>query len=260
MKVRVSVPASVAPFEGLGLALALTNEVIVDPSTPGEFLATGDGTDAPHLVRDAFDRFARATSRTVPPQGLTLVNRIPPAGGLGSSAAAIVGGLLAADALCDTGLSRMRLLEMAGDPDHAAPAIYGGAVLTVPENGRLTVRPLRVPAGWTAALFLADLAPLPRASRAALLVAAIAEDRPDLLRAAMGAALPAPIGSLIQAALEGGAWGAWDSGSTILALAPTAKAEDVAAAMRDQARSLTLAGRALVLGISPRGATVEPLT
>jgi len=163
MKIRVSVPASAgntgSAFDSLGIAYGLSNEVIVDTETPGELAVEGEGADLlkkgePNLVQLAFERFSQATGKALPPFGLTLVNRIPFGRGLGSSAAAIVGGLVAADALAETGLSRLRLLQIAlpmeGHPDNVAPALYGGAVLTVLEEGRvdgpLTVVPFTVPA------------------------------------------------------------------------------------------------------------------
>ena len=139
MKIRVSVPASAgntgSAFDSLGIAYGLSNEVILDTEKPGAFAVEGEGADLlkkgePNLVQHAFDRFTQATGKALPPFGLTLVNRIPFGRGLGSSAAAIVGGLVAADALAETGLSRLKLLQLAlpmeGHPDNVAPALYGG--------------------------------------------------------------------------------------------------------------------------------------
>ena len=305
MKVRVSVPATAgntgSAFDALGTAFEFRNEVVVDTGTPGEFAVKGEGAEllrkgGPNLVRDAMARFEQASGKKVPPHGLALVNRIPFGRGLGSSAAAIVGGLLAADALTSAGLSRMQLLQLAtsmeGHPDNAAPAIYGGAVLTVMNEGRidgpLTVVPLRIPASWKAALFIPESVVIPtreaRAmlpkevplvdavhnhSRSALLVAAIAQERPDLLKVAMQdrlhqsqrAKLFPPTGVLIEAALAAGAWGAClaGAGPSILALAADSKAEAVAAAMKDKAHAIKVPGHALVLDFASVGVRVEPI-
>jgi homoserine kinase len=304
MKVRVVVPASAgntgSAFDCLGLAFGIANEIVADSSAPGEFSAEGEGADLlrkgePNFVRLAMDRFAAATGKAVPPCGLKLVNRIPFGRGLGSSAAAIVGGLLAADALAGTQYSRMQILQLAlpmeGHPDNVAPAIYGGFVLTVMEEGRpdgpLSVVPFGSRPDWRAVLLVPDLviptkqarailpAAIPRTdavfnhSRVGLLVAALSQNRPELLRVAMQDRLHQPYRSklfpemepLIRAGLEGGAWGACLSGagSAILAIAPAARADAVAASMKQKAEALKVPGRTLVLEIPPSGARVEPI-
>lgn len=303
MRIRVSVPASAgntgSAFDSLGIAYGLTNEVIVDTDAPGRLDVEGEGADLlrkgePNLVRHAMDRFAQATGKKLPPIGLTLVNRIPFGRGLGSSAAAIVGGLVAADALAETGLSRLRLLQLAlpmeGHPDNVAPALYGGAVLTVLDEGRvdgpLTVVPFTAPSDWRAVLYVPDLIvptkearailpkEVPRAdavfnhSRAALLVAALTQHRPDFLRVAMQDRLHQPyrarlmpfMEALIATGIEAGAWGACLSGagSAILSIASRAKAEEVSAALAKKAQALQLPGRSLVLEIPSGGAKVLP--
>ena len=303
MKVRVTVPASASntgpAFDSLGVAFGHFNEVVADTDRPGALDIEGEGAELlrkgePNLVRLAIARFAEVTGKAVPPHGLALVNRIPFARGLGSSAAAIVGGLLAADALTGAGLGRKDLLKIAlameGHPDNVAPAIYGGFVLTVLEegevNGPITVVPLVAPPAWRAVLFVPELviptkdarAILPKEvsrrdavfnhSRAALLAAAIAQNRPDLLRVAMQDRLHQPSRSkifppqddLIRAGLDGGAWGACLSGagSAILAIADAAKAAGVGEAMKAKAAGLGVPGRGLVLEIPASGARVEP--
>src|SRR5258706_452929 len=151
MKIRVNVPASAGntgcAFDSLGIAYGLSNEVIVDTSKPGDLVVEGEGADLlkkgePNLVLQAFERFSQATGKALPPVGLTLVNRIPFGRGLGSSAAAIVGGLVAADALAETGLSRLKLLQLAlpleGHPDNVAPALYGAgsAILAISSKAK----------------------------------------------------------------------------------------------------------------------------
>jgi homoserine kinase len=303
MKIRVSVPASAgntgSAFDSLGIAYGLTNEVILDTESDGPLVVEGEGADLlrkgePNLVQQAMDRFSQATGKMLPPFRLTLVNRIPFGRGLGSSAAAIVGGLVAADALVDTGLSRLKLLQLAlpmeGHPDNVAPALYGGAVLTVLEEGRvdgpLTVVPFVVPAEWRAVLYVPDLIiptkqarailpkEVPRAdavfnhSRVGLLVAALTQHRSDFLRIAMQDRLHQPyraklfpeMDELVKSGIDGGAWGACLSGagSAILALAARGKADGVAAALTRRAQALNVPGRALILEIPSAGAKVLP--
>jgi len=303
MKIRVTVPATAgktgSAFDSLGIAYGLANEVIVDTDAPGQLAVEGEGADLlkkgePNLVQHAMERFAQATGKALPPVGLTLINRIPFGRGLGSSAAAIVGGLVAADALAETGLSRLKLLQIAlpmeGHPDNVAPALYGGAVLTVLDEGRvdgpLTVVPFQPPNDWRAVLYVPDLIiptkqarailpkEVPRAdsvfnhSRVGLLVSALTQHRPDFLRVAMQDRLHQPyraklmpqMESLIQTGIDAGAWGACLSGagSAILALASRAKADAVAAAMASKAQSSGLPGRSMVLEIPNSGAKVLP--
>src|SRR5882672_905205 len=304
MKLRVIVPASAgntgSAFDSLGIAYGLTNEVIVDTEAPGRLDVEGEGADLlkkgePNLVQAAMERFSQATGKALPPVGLTLINRIPFGRGLGSSAAAIVGGLVAADALAETGLSRQKLLQIAlpmeGHPDNVAPALYGGAVLTVLDEGRvdgpLTVVPFTAPTDWRAVLYVPELIvptkdarailpkEVPRAdavfnhSRVGLLVSALTQHRPDLLRVAMQDRLHQPyrailmpfMEALIRAGLDAGAWGACLSGagSAILALSSRAKADAVAAAMSANAQASGVPGRSLVLEIPNSGAKVLPV-
>lgn len=140
---RVRVPASAANlgpgFDSLALALDLVNELEVEVTASGLEL-TVEGEGQPALPRDATNLIVRAALRLfrelgARPPGLRLrsVNRIPLGSGLGSSAAAIVSGLLAADAVAGAGLSPQELLKVASDLeghfDNPAASIYGGLVL-----------------------------------------------------------------------------------------------------------------------------------
>lgn len=151
---RVSVPATSANlgpgFDSLGLALAMRDELEGELTGPGVVVeVTGSGAgevplDESHLVvramRVAFDALGEA------PAGLRLrcANVVPHARGLGSSSAAIVGGLVLARALVDGGAERLddrAVLDLAvgmeGHPDNVAPALLGGFVIsgTDPRDG-----------------------------------------------------------------------------------------------------------------------------
>jgi homoserine kinase len=145
--VTVAVPATSANlgpgFDCLGLALdlhdLLTGEVVeaglvVDVS--GEGAATLPRDDR-HLVVRAMRTAFEALDVTPPGLVLRAVNRIPQSRGLGSSSAAIVGGLALARALVVGGaklLDDSALLRMAtrieGHPDNVAPALLGGFVVS----------------------------------------------------------------------------------------------------------------------------------
>ncbi len=145
--VHVSVPATSANlgpgFDSLGLALDLRDELEGELAGSGLVVdVTGAGAgvvplDEDHLVvramRRAFDMLGGQ------PTGLRLRcrNSIPHARGLGSSSAAIVGGLVLARALAEGGaeaLDDAALLEIAvdmeGHPDNVAPALHGGFVIS----------------------------------------------------------------------------------------------------------------------------------
>jgi homoserine kinase len=145
--VRVSVPATSANlgpgFDSLGLALGLRDELEAKVLPAGlEVVVRGQGEgavplDDSHLVvhsmRIAFDTMG------VQPPGLRLTchNVIPHARGLGSSSAAIVGGVVLARALVaggallvdDDALFRLAA-RLEGHPDNVAPALHGGFVIS----------------------------------------------------------------------------------------------------------------------------------
>jgi homoserine kinase len=129
----VRVPASSANL-GPGfdvLAAALSIELELEVSEAGEFSVVAD----PELPTDRANLCVRAFERLHPADGLRFEIRseIPLARGLGSSAAAIVAGLVAADHMFELGLGREELyghaVELEGHPDNVGAALYGGFVL-----------------------------------------------------------------------------------------------------------------------------------
>jgi len=213
--VRVTVPATSANlgpgFDSLGLALDLRDELVAEVTAGGvEVEVTGEGAedvplDESHLVVRAMRMGFRAMGAEPPGFTLRCTNRVPHTRGLGSSSAAIVGGLVLARALVAGGtllLDDDAIFRLAagleGHPDNVAPAMYGGFTvaghdgerwysLNVPVDPRITavVWVPREPVSTKVARGLlpatvdhADAAT--NSGRAALLVAAMAA-RPDLL-------------------------------------------------------------------------------
>lgn len=144
MKVRICVPATSANlgpgFDCLALALDLWNEAEFETGG-SEFLVEirGEGEsrlpgDEKNLVIQAYFHALRSTSTPLP-GGLhvSMLNRIPTGSGLGSSATAVLMGLLAANTIHGLSLSNEKLLEMAaaleGHGDNAAAALLGGLVV-----------------------------------------------------------------------------------------------------------------------------------
>jgi homoserine kinase len=151
--VRVRVPATSANlgpgFDSLGLALTLYDEVearicssglSIEISDEGADLAdTGEG----HLVVRAMRAAFAVTGGQPPGIGLRCANRIPHGRGLGSSAAAIVAGILAARALSGHGPDKLHdsaLFELASDieghPDNVAACLAGGLTIAWSAAGR----------------------------------------------------------------------------------------------------------------------------
>ena len=126
----VRVPASSANlgpgFDCMAAALALALEVEVEET--GEFAVQ---TDLP-VSCGRENLCVRAFERLHPADGFTfrIRSEIPLAGGLGSSAAAIVAGLMAADHLFELDADLLTLAsELEGHPDNVAAALYGGFVV-----------------------------------------------------------------------------------------------------------------------------------
>jgi homoserine kinase len=131
----VRVPASSANlgpgYDVMAAAVSLHLELEVEEA--GEFSL--EAVDAPALPVDRENLIVRAFESLHSADGIAFRMRseIPLTRGLGSSAAAIVAGLLAADHLYELGLDREELLvratDLEGHPDNVAASIYGGFVV-----------------------------------------------------------------------------------------------------------------------------------
>jgi homoserine kinase len=147
-QVRVRVPATSANlgpgFDAFGLALTLYDELIVTPGGSGvrvEVVGAGEGEvslDESHLVVQAVQYGLKALGADVPGYSLVCENSIPHGRGLGSSSAAIVGGLAAAYGLADEQLDRDRVValatELEGHPDNVAACALGGFTIAWSEG------------------------------------------------------------------------------------------------------------------------------
>ena len=142
MRLSVRVPATVANmgpgFDCLALALDLCNEFAVETGVEPGVEVEGEGadelpTDATNLVFRTIAFLAREAGGRLPSFRLRCLNRIPLQRGLGSSASAVVGGLLLADRLLGADLGPDRLLGVAADleghPDNVAACLRGGLAL-----------------------------------------------------------------------------------------------------------------------------------
>lgn len=128
---RVRVPASSANlgpgYDALAAALSLGLELDVEET--GEFSVE---TGVPGIPTDRSNLCVRAFERLRPADDLSfrISSEIPPSAGLGSSAAAIVAGLSAADHMYELDAPIFELAsEMEGHPDNVAAALFGGFVI-----------------------------------------------------------------------------------------------------------------------------------
>lgn len=203
-------------FDSLGLALSLYDEIEVETTESGLIIEVdGEGAghvplDSTHLVVRAIQHGLRAVGSTVTGLKVCCRNNIPHSRGLGSSAAAVVGGLAAVNGLLvragSTPMTESELIQRAsefeGHPDNAAAAVLGGAVVSWTSTGATGPRYAAVPLRLHPDIHLFPAIPeqrsltaetrvlLPRTvshgdarfnvSRAALLVVALTQ-RPDLL-------------------------------------------------------------------------------
>ncbi|NLO89855.1 MAG: homoserine kinase [Clostridia bacterium] len=144
-KVKVRVPATTANlgpgFDVLGMALNLYNYIEMKEMDSGlEISVEGEGKgilpgDSSSIVYEIAWKVFKLAGYS--PRGIKikLTNNIPIARGLGSSAAALVGGAVAANALSGSRLSLEELInlasEMEGHPDNVVPAAVGGFTLCI---------------------------------------------------------------------------------------------------------------------------------
>jgi homoserine kinase len=303
--IRVRAPASSANlgpgFDTLALALGLYLECTLRPSEKG-FRVRVAGAEPAGIPPDEtclmWRSFLSLTGGNVPPGAvLEIANDIPVGKGLGSSAAAIVAGLALANEWAGLGKSREDLVQAAteieGHPDNVAAAILGGLVVSCQtsgglENGSGVGRVVSVKQELGVPMEIVVVVPdfqlstsaaravLPaqfsrqdtvfNVQRAALLVAALAQGRPDLIREAMRDRLHQPyraplipgledalellgVPGLLGVALSG-------AGPSVLAFC-SGHTEEVGAAIVACFRAKQIPARARVLPVEERGVVVE---
>ena len=299
--IEVMAPATTANlgpgFDCLGMALDLWNRLEVLPVEPGaegvpavEVIGEGVGelaADSGNLTYRAMRFLFDEAALEMPPLRLRCHNTIPLSRGLGSSAAAISGGLVAANTLCGNPYSPNELLEMAatieGHPDNVAAAVLGGLQLVVSDGPQLYTAPIPAPPELHTVLFIPETriattdarAVLPKQvsvadavfnmGRVALLVAGMGLNRTQYFEVATQDRLHQPyrqslfpaVKVIFAAARAAGALGVFvsGSGSTILALTE-GREMTVAYEMFEAARLTGVPGRLEITKPTGRGAHV----
>ncbi|MDX2228000.1 MAG: homoserine kinase [Leptolyngbyaceae cyanobacterium bins.349] len=301
----ISVPATTANigpgFDCLGAALSLHNRFTFShlDAAPGtvEITATGAErdrvqTDATNLAYQAFTKFYQHIGQPVPAVKIDIDLGVPLARGLGSSATAIVGGLVGADALTDFSVSRAEVMQLAiameGHPDNVVPALIGGCqlaatnphndweicnipwhesiapIVAIPDFELSTAEARRVlPTDYSRADAIFNTAHL------GLLLRGLETGNADWLEAALHDRIHQPYRQALipgyqavyQAAMESGAYGLVISGAgpTLLALADHAKAEAVKAAIAAAWKAHEIQVTVTVLQIDRTGANTQIL-
>lgn len=294
--VSVKMPATTANmgagFDCLGMALDIWNTVSVETDSSGFEISGEGGSSLPqnsdNLLYRSFKRIYDDLGKPVPSVRITCHNDIPLGRGLGSSAAAVAGGLLTANQLTGANLTAEELLALAADieghPDNAAAAVMGGFQIVVRrDDGSLITAGLPVPNELKAVLFVPDV-PMPteqarhllpqridlqdavyNLGRVALLVSALATGDLQHLATATQDRLhqPArqtifyPMKNIFRAAMAAGALGVFLSGagSSVLALA-TEREYTVGYEMADAAAKSGVEGAIKVTQPTPLGAHV----
>jgi homoserine kinase len=299
-QVTVTVPASsgnIGPgFDVLGLALKLRNELHVRVMSPRPGLPlirvvgeaeTSIPRDGSNTIFKTIQWVFKKAGKTLPRLELTCVNRIPLKRGLGSSSAAYLCGLLAANRLLRDRFSKNQILNWAtdleGHPDNVGPAYLGGLrasgkvngnivsielpdplmklVLVVPEFELSTKRAREIlpkhvlmkDAVWN----LSSVAFLPFALR----------HRQDWLKYILNDRLHEPYRAKLipgfyrvkKEALKAGSMGVVLSGAgpTILSFTGSAQVRRVAKAMISAFKEVRIPSRALEISIDKKGAVVK---
>jgi homoserine kinase len=297
-KASVRVPATTANlgpgFDALGLALDLWNETeFSQESRPSISIAiSGEGagtlpTDDSNMIIEAARQVYALAGRD--PAGLTIActNRIPLISGLGSSSAALLTGMLGANALLGDPFTREQILTMAtqseGHPDNVVPAMLGGLVASVVAEGRVVMRKLLVSPMAVTVVFPDFYFPTKAAreilpeyvlrqdaifnlSRAVLVIKALETGDFEMLSQVMEDALHQPYRlplipgarEAIQAARKAGASGVALSGAGPSLIAFSGQPADarIGQAMQREFEQAGLTARIFPLNISQSGASV----
>jgi len=297
MDIQINVPATSANlgpgFDALGLALDLWNKTLITHAREFGVTVKGEGSDRlasgrNNLLIRAAGRLAERAHKPLPPFRADCVNAIPLSSGMGSSSAAILTGMLAANALLEDRFPREAILdlasEMEGHPDNVAPALLGGLVVSMMQDRKVIARPIPIGADLHLTVALPDFylptkqarAALPKKvplknavhnlSRTALVVEALRTGDLDLLGRAMTDTLHQPYrlklipgaASALEAAKEAGAAAAALSGAGPGVIAFSSKAgSTIGESMRRAFETAGLKARIFNVRVSGRGAEIQ---
>ncbi len=295
MRVKVSVPASTSNlgpgFDALGLSLKLYNEFEVE--TADSYAVEVYGTDSEKIPTDDSNLFLRVYKSTSEylgfsqPVKVKIKNDIPIGRGLGSSATAIVAGILAAQAVGSLKLSLDEVMDIAlkfePHPDNLLPALLGGFVIAA-TNGELSFLKLKFPKELKVVVVIPELllstehsrSVLPESyskkdvifniQRVALLLGALCKRDFHLLKEATRDKLHQPYRSdlipgfwdVLSHAYSCGAYAAFLSGAgSCIAAFADKNFDKIGKSMCEVFESLGIEARYLILEVDENGAVFE---
>ncbi len=296
----VTVPATTANlgpgFDCLGAALTLYNEFKFTCCDAGVTIAV-TGTEAArvesnesNLGYQAFLKLYEYLGQQPPPVKIEIKLGVPLARGLGSSATAIVGGLLGANMLAGEPLSQLQVMELAiameGHPDNVVPALIGGCRLAATGLGagweiaeipwhQNVIPVVAIPDFELSTQEARSVLPITvsradtifNVSHLGLLLRGLETGRGDWLQAALQDRLHQPYRQTLipgyadvsAAAMAAGAYGMVISGAgpTLLALADLGHAADVAVAMQIAWKKVGIAAEVRSLALDLQGAKIS---
>lgn len=291
----------------MGAALALYNQFQFTALSPvGEDLPSilkieVEGHEADRVQRDdrnlaykAFCYFFRQQHQSVPAVQIKIDLGVPLTRGLGSSATAIVGGLLGANALAGSPLTQTELLELAitleGHPDNVAPALLGGCQLSTrdQQTQNWTICPIRWATEIVPIVAIPDFELSTQAARGVLpqqcsysdaifnlshlglLIKGLEAAREDWIQVALQDRLHQPyraelipgFAEVERAARDAGAMGLVISGAgpTLLALSMTDAAQAISVQMQTAWQQMGITAQVMLAHIDHDGAQVEPIS
>lgn len=178
--IKIRVPATSANlgpgFDCLGLALDIWNEITFEHAEKMSHFVTGEGAEKlnkgiRNLLTKAFAKAHQVCGKKLSVVKISAQNRIFMSSGLGSSAAAIVAGLVGANEILGKPLSDYDLLalatDMEGHPDNVAPALFGGLIVSALAKDEIIWRRYK-PAPCTIAIVKPQVEWLTKTARAVL--------------------------------------------------------------------------------------------
>ena len=296
--ITVKVPATTANlgpgFDCIGAALKLYNEFEFTTLDVDGLIIQVSGmeaekvqTDESNLLYQAFVKLYQHIEQTPPSVKIEIKLGVPLSRGLGSSATAIVGGLVAANELAGRPLSELEVMKLAiameGHPDNVVPALLGGCRLAATSNIGWEIGDIPWHRDILAVVAIPDFElstsearkVLPteisrhdaifNISHFGLLLRGLATNREEWLKAALQDKLHQPYRQALipgydavnTAAIDAGAYGMVISGAgpTLLALVDTSKGKAVEIAMKNAWLQKGITSTVRILDLDMQGTT-----
>lgn len=296
----VIVPATTANlgvgFDCLGAALTMVNEfqfAVVDSDTKLKIIVEGNHPDkvdlgSDNLIYRSLLWLYQYIEQEPPNLEISIKLGVPLSRGLGSSATAIIAGLLGANKLAGNPLSQSEIMTMAiaieGHPDNVVPALYGDCLLSVADGDKWQISSIPWHQDIIPVVAIPDFelstqearSVLPteysrsdaifNISRMGLLIRALSSNNGEWLRVALADRIHQPYRQKLimgydqvqQAAITAGAYGMVISGAgpTLLALTSSERVEKVVESMKETWGKMGVVAEVRSLAINNSGAKI----